>query len=58
LRQEISHDIPQLNDEEMDILTKSFLEEEVFKANSDIEHNKAPGPMTFQPSFIKKMAGY
>jgi hypothetical protein len=56
LREEISHDIPHLSDKEKVILTKTFIEEEVFNSISHMEHNKAPQDrMDFQPSSIKKL---
>ena len=41
LREEVTHDISQLNEEKGNILTSPFSEEEVFEAISQMEHNKA-----------------
>jgi hypothetical protein len=47
------HGIPRVTELENEILVSSFMEEEVKKAIFQMEHNKAPGPDGFQPSFIK-----
>jgi mannosylglycoprotein endo-beta-mannosidase len=46
-------DIPQVSPDENSILTAAFSEEEVFKAISQMEHNKAPGPDGFPAEFYK-----
>jgi hypothetical protein len=46
-REEITHDISLLYEHENNILTPHFTEEEVFKAISQMERNKAPGPDGF-----------
>jgi hypothetical protein len=51
LIEEVTHDIAQLSDEEKDILTSPFTEEEVFEAISNMEHDKAPGPVEFYQKF-------
>jgi hypothetical protein len=43
LREDLVADIPQLTQEENDILIAEFTEEEVFDAIFQMEHNKAPG---------------
>ena len=45
------HDIPQLSEEENNILIANFTMEEVHEAISQMEHNKAPGPDGFPWSF-------
>jgi hypothetical protein len=44
-------DIPQVSDEENDLLTAPYSEEEVKKAVFQMEHNKAPGPDGFPAEF-------
>jgi hypothetical protein len=46
-------DIPQVSEVENDILTSLFTETEVKEAIFQMEHNKAPGPDSFQPNSIK-----
>ena len=46
-----NQDIPQLTSEENDLLTKEFVEKEVFEAISQMEANKAPGPDGFPAEF-------
>jgi hypothetical protein len=41
MRDEVTNDIPQLNEDDRVILTSPFPEEEVFEAISEIQHNKA-----------------
>jgi hypothetical protein len=45
--------IPQVSEEENEILTASFSEEEVKMAVFDKEHNKAPGPDGFPSEFYQ-----
>ena len=54
LRDEVTHDISQLNDEERVILASPFSEEDVFEAISQMERNKAPGPDGFPVEFYQK----
>ena len=51
-------DIPQLKDEENEVITAPFSEKEVFDAISQMENNKAPGPDGFPAEFYKKILGY
>jgi hypothetical protein len=44
-------DIPQVSQEENDLLTAPYLEEEVKKAVFQMEHNKALGPDGFHAKF-------
>jgi hypothetical protein len=53
MSEEVTHDIPQLSQEEKDVLTAPFSEEEVFEAISQMEHNKAPGPDGFPAEFYQ-----
>jgi hypothetical protein len=53
LREEVTHDIPQLSEVESNILTYPFTEEEVFEAISNMKHNKAPGPDGFPGEFYQ-----
>jgi hypothetical protein len=46
-----NHDIPQLSQEENEILVKDFSEKEVFDAIMQMEKNKAPGPDGFLAEF-------
>ena len=54
----IVHDIPQLTQEENDILTADFLVKEVYEAISQMELNKAPGQMVSLLSFIRHLGGH
>jgi hypothetical protein len=54
LREEVNQDIPQLSKEERVILTSPFIEEEVFDAISNMEHNNAPGSDGFPTEFFQK----
>jgi hypothetical protein len=54
MSEEVTHDIPQLSEEENIILTAPFTKEEVFEAISKMEHNKAPGPDGFPAEFYQK----
>jgi mannosylglycoprotein endo-beta-mannosidase len=54
LREDVTHDIPQISDEEKVILTSPFTEGEVWEAISQMEHNKAPGPDGFPAEFYQK----
>ena len=53
LDENMTHDIPQLTQEENDILTADFLVKEVYEAISQMELNKAPGPDGFPAEFYK-----
>jgi hypothetical protein len=54
LSEDVTHDIAQLSDEEKDILTSPFTEDEVFEAISNMKHNKAPGLDGFPAEFYQK----
>jgi hypothetical protein len=47
----LRHDIPQVLEEENEVLMAPFSEEEVKTAVFDMEHNKAPGPDGFLAEF-------
>jgi hypothetical protein len=47
----LRYDIPQVSEEENEVLTAPFSEEEVKTAVFDMEHNKAPGPDSFSAKF-------
>jgi hypothetical protein len=47
----LRYDIPQVSEEENQVLTAPFSEEEVKMAIFDMEHNKAPGPDGFSTEF-------
>jgi hypothetical protein len=47
------HDIPQVSDEENEILIADFTESEVREAVFQMEHNKSPGPDGFPADFHK-----
>jgi hypothetical protein len=49
----VRYDIPHVSEEENEILTALFGEEEVKMAVFDIEHNKAPGPDDFPSEFYQ-----
>lgn len=53
MRESRIEDIPQVSNEEYDILTKEFSEEEVKQAIFQMEHNKAPGPDGFPAEFFQ-----
>ena len=46
-------DIPQVTDNENEILTPEFIEAEVREAIFQTEHNKAPGPDSFLAKFYQ-----
>jgi hypothetical protein len=46
-----TEDIPQVSEEENNLLTALYTEEEVKKAVFQMEHNKAPGPDGFPAEF-------
>jgi hypothetical protein len=54
MREEVTHDIAQLSEEESTILTSPFTEEEVLGAISQMEHNKALGPDGFPAEFYQQ----
>ena len=47
----LRHDIPQVSEEENEMLIAPFSKEEVKLAIFDMEHNKAPGPDGFPADF-------
>jgi hypothetical protein len=49
----LRHDLPQVSEEENEVLAAPFSEEEVF----DMEHNKAPGPDGFPTKFYQFFLG-
>jgi hypothetical protein len=49
----LRHDIPQVSEEENEMLTDPFSEEEVKMAVFDMEHNKAPIPDGFPTNFYQ-----
>jgi mannosylglycoprotein endo-beta-mannosidase len=53
MRENVISDIPQLSQEENNILTADFTEEEIFEAISQMERNKAPGPDGFPAEFYQ-----
>ena len=53
LDEQMVHDIPQLTQEENNILTADFLVKEVYEAISQMELHKAPGPDGFPAEFYK-----
>jgi mannosylglycoprotein endo-beta-mannosidase len=48
-----TEDIPQVSEEENNLLTALYTEEEVKKAVFQMEHNKAPGPDGFPSEFYQ-----
>ena len=46
-------DIPQVSQEENDVLVREFTESEVREAVFQMEHNKAPGPDAFPAEFYQ-----
>ena len=50
-------DIPQLRNDENEILTAPFSEKEVYEAIAQMKNNKAPGPDGFPAEFYKKCWG-
>jgi mannosylglycoprotein endo-beta-mannosidase len=57
LLQDQIHDIPQVSDEENEILIAEFTENEVREAIFQMEHNKAPGPDGFPAEFYQVFWG-
>jgi hypothetical protein len=53
LDETLRHDIPQVSEEENEVLVAPFSEEEVKAAVFDMEHNKAPGPDGFSAEFYQ-----
>jgi hypothetical protein len=49
----LRYDIPQVSEEENQVLTAPFSEEEIKMAIFDMEHNKAPGPDGFPAEFYQ-----
>ena len=49
----LRYDIPQVSEDENEVLTAPFSEEEVKMAVFDMEHNKAPGPDGFPVEFYQ-----
>ena len=52
LDETLRHDIPQVSEEENEVLVAPFSEEEVKMTIFDMEYNKAPGPDGFPQNFI------
>ena len=50
-------DIPQVSQEENDVLVSEFTEDEVREAVFQLEHNKAPGPDGFPAEFYEVFYG-
>ena len=50
-------DIPQVSQEENDVLVSEFTEAEVREAVFQMEHNKAPGPDGFPAEFYQVFYG-
>ena len=48
-----THDIPQVTQEENDVLVAEFTETEVREAVFQLQHNKAPGPDGFPTEFYQ-----
>ena len=46
-------DVPQVSQEENDVLISEFIKSEVRDAVFQMEHNKAPGPDGFPAEFYK-----
>jgi hypothetical protein len=57
LMEERTEDIPQLSNEENDLLTANFTEKEVLHPISQMKLNKAPGPDGFPAEFYQKKLG-
>ena len=53
LDETLRHDIPQVSEEENEVLVAPFSEEEIRSAVFDMEHNKAPGPDGFSVEFYQ-----
>ena len=53
LDETLRHDIPQVSEEENEVLVAPFSEEEVKMAVFDMEHNKASGPDGFPVEFYQ-----
>ena len=53
LDETLRNDIPQVSEEENEVLVAPFSEEEVKMAIFDMEHNKAPGPDGFPAEFYQ-----
>lgn len=53
MNESIRRDIPQVSNEDNDILTACFTEENVKKATFQMEHNKASGPDGFPTEFYQ-----
>ena len=49
----LRHDIPQVSEEENEVLVAPFSEEEIRSTVFDMEHNKAPGPNRFPAEFYQ-----
>ena len=54
LDENMIQDMPQISQEENEILTQNFSEKGVLEAIQQMEHNKAPGPDGFPAEFYKK----
>jgi hypothetical protein len=51
MNETLRYDIPQVSEEENEVLTAPFSEEEIKTTVFDMEHNKAPGPDDFPAEF-------
>jgi len=49
----LRHDVPQVSEEENEVLVAPFSEEEVKLAVLDMKQNKAPGPDGFPAEFYQ-----
>ena len=50
-----THEIPQLNSDENEVLSAPFTEQEVYDSIVQMKQNKAPGPDRFPVEFYKKL---
>ena len=53
MNETLSYDIPQVSEEENEVLMAPFSEEDVKTAVFDTEHKKAPGPDGFSTEFYQ-----
>jgi hypothetical protein len=51
MNETLRYDIPQVSEEENEVLTAPFSEEEIKTTVFDMEHNKPPGPDGFPAEF-------
>lgn len=52
--EDMVEDVPQLGEDENELLTTPFTEKEVFEAISQMNNNKPPGPDDFLVEFYKR----